>query len=110
MIEYNPDKYVLLRVTSPDETYYRVFGTWYGGYTTGDSWRMNSGIERVEIDGDKVSFIGASGSVYNVHKEAQGLSMYTRGVLLSSIDQAKGMDITVEMLSLEEYLKETNNA
>lgn len=110
MSEYNPDKYVLLRVTTPDETYYRVFGTWYGGYTTGDSWRMNSGIERVEIDGDKVSFIGASGSVYNVHKEAEGLSMYTHGVLMDLINQAKGMGITVEILSLEEYLEEIKNA
>lgn len=106
MSEYNPDKYVLLRVTTSNKTNYRVFGTWYGRYTSGDSWRINSGVEKVEVSGDIISFIGASGSRYNVHKEAVGASNYTASILDNLIKQAKDYETAIEIITLDTYLKE----
>lgn len=77
MTEYNPDSWVVLRMTYKDQIIYKVLGGWSGGYTQGDSWRLNSGIERVELDGDIYKFYGSSGSVYNCHKDSYGLRMST---------------------------------
>lgn len=73
MTEYNPDKWTLLRFTYNGETIVKVLGTWSGSYLWGDSWRLNSGITKVEEDGDYYLFYGHSGSVYKCHKDMEGV-------------------------------------
>ena len=80
MTEYNPDSWVVIKMTNKDQTFYKVLGGWSGGYLDGDSWRLNSGVERVELDNDRYMFYGSSGSVYNCHKESYGLKMITAGI------------------------------
>lgn len=70
--EYTPDNWVILKIKG-DDPHYRILAGWSGGYTTGDSWRMNSGITRVEEDKEYFHFYGSSGSCYHCHKEAYGL-------------------------------------
>ena len=53
-----------------DEPHYRLLTGTSGGYTTGDSWRINSGIVSVEKDDLFYAFKGSSGSVYLCHKDA----------------------------------------
>lgn len=78
---YNPDSWQLIRIEG-QSPHYRVFGSWSGGYLDGDSWRLNSGIVRVEEEGDYYNFIGHTGSVYQCHKNAYGIrSLHNRGVL-----------------------------
>lgn len=89
MTEYRPDKFVVLRIEYPEETLYKVFGTWSGGYTTGDSWRMNSGISKVEVKGVEILFHGYSGSVYHCHEDSYGTSAWTHGVLQHLVEGAK---------------------
>lgn len=72
--EYTPDNWVIIKIKG-DDPHYRVLGGWSGGYATGDSWRMNSGITRVEEDKEFFHFYGSSGSVYNCHKSQYGLRM-----------------------------------
>lgn len=72
--EYTPDNWVIVHVKG-DDPHYRVLAGWSGGYTTGDSWRMNSGITRVEEDKEYFYFHGTSGSVYKCHKESYCLRM-----------------------------------
>ena len=80
MSEYNPDNWVIIKVTGVEEKdFYKVLGGWSGGYLDGDSWRMNSGIEEMENHEFYYSFIGSSGSVYNCHKQAERISMATSG-------------------------------
>ena len=69
---YNPDNWVIIKIKSKDP-HYRVLAGWSGGYTIGDSWRMNSGITRVEDAGDHYNFYGSSGSCYSCHKESYTL-------------------------------------
>ena len=77
MTEYNPDSWVVIKMTNKDQTFYKVLGGWSGGYLNGTSWRLNSGIEKVELNNDRYIFHGASGSVYSCHKESYGLKMST---------------------------------
>ena len=64
MREYNPDKWVMLKFNHNGEDIYKVLASWYGGFTTGDSWKLNSGVTKVEQDGNLFLFHGSSGSVY----------------------------------------------
>ena len=69
-----PDNWVVIFLNGEDP-HYRVLAGWSGGYTTGDSWRMNSGITKVEEDDRAYNFYGSSGSTYRCGKNAYGLRM-----------------------------------
>lgn len=69
-----PDNWVIIQIKG-DNPHYRVLAGWSGGYATGDSWQLNSGITKVEDDGAYWLFHGSSGSVYRCHKDAYGLRM-----------------------------------
>lgn len=91
MSEYNPDCWKVVEIDMPDNSkMLKVFGTWRGNYVNGDSWRLNSGVSGVEREGDLIHFYGFSGSTYTVHKDAEGTSGYTGGVLASMIDNSNG--------------------
>ena len=64
---YTPDNWVVIKIKG-EGTYYRVLAGWSGGYTTGDSWRMNSGVTHVEEDEHYFYFYGTSGSFYQCRK------------------------------------------
>ena len=83
MSEYNPDKWVMLKFTHRDVPVYKILASWYGGFARGDSWKLNSGVTKIEEDGDLYLFHGYSGSVYQCHKKTYGMSAYTMGVLES---------------------------
>lgn len=88
---YTPDGWVIIKVTDSD---YKVFGSWTGNFTKGDSWRVNSGIDSVIEDGEYIRFIGYSGSEYLCHKNTEGqLTIYNKGVLSHFIEATKGVSI-----------------
>lgn len=82
MNEHNPDNWVVLKIKEGKGTfpYYKVLAGWSGGYTQGDSWRMNSGITSVEKQAYLYGFYGWSGSVYWCHQSSYGLTFDTAGV------------------------------
>ena len=73
---YRPDNWVVLKFNG-DDPHYRVLAGWSGGYTTGDSWRMNSGITEVEETEEYYCFKGSSGSTYRCDKDSYMLRMNT---------------------------------
>ena len=80
-----PDRWVIFKLPN---NYYKVFGTWAGGYLGGDGWKLNSGISKVEQDENFYYFIGFSGSCYKCHKKAYGTATsYGLGVLNKIIEQ-----------------------
>lgn len=79
-MEYLPDNWVVLKIRHEDETLYKVLAGWSGGYLEGDAWRINSGINRVEEDGNCYEFYGSSGSCYRCHKKGYRLTMAISGV------------------------------
>lgn len=88
--EYNPDGWVLVKITGTDP-HYRVFGSWRGSFLDGDSWRMNSGIVSAKLEGDHYLFKSTSGSVYSCHKKGYGeLGAYAGGVLNDYVENSSG--------------------
>lgn len=98
MSEYTPDKWMIIKLSEGESFHYRVFACWYGGYAGSDSWKLNSGIERVTEDGDYYKFEGSSGSVYVCHKESYGASGYGHSVLANLI-KTYAPDIIIEQLN-----------
>ena len=82
MSEYKPDNWVVLKIKEGkyDRGFYKVLAGWSGGYLDGDSWRMNSGITRVEEKPHHWEFYGASGSVYKCYRKGYRLTMANSGV------------------------------
>lgn len=75
-MNYKPHNWAVLKIESKSMgLVYKVLAGWSGGYLDGDSWRLNSGITDIEYDDDFVLFHGASGSVYECHKDSYRLSM-----------------------------------
>ena len=76
MKEYNADNWVVLKFSGEDP-HYRVLVGWSGGYITGNSWRLSSGITKVEEDESFFYFYGSGGSRYRCYREAYMLRMNT---------------------------------
>ena len=100
---YKPDNWVILKLTHPTETFYKVLAGWSGGYCDGDSWRMNSGITEVEEDGEYYNFIGASGSTYRGHKDSECLRMNTVHIYQKLIENHPDV---VSMIDYKDFIKE----
>jgi hypothetical protein len=75
-----PDKWMLVRVKG-ETPHWRIFATWGGGYTYGESWRLNSGVSSVENKDEWFDFHGHSGSLYRCGKRRYGVTSYGMGVL-----------------------------
>jgi hypothetical protein len=81
MSYYQPDCWVVLKLPEG----YKVLAGWAGGYLYGNSWRMNSGITRVEKkldwkDDEHFVFYGYTGSEYWCHPETYKLKMPMAGI------------------------------
>lgn len=108
MTTFTPDRWLVVKITVKEQTHYRVFASWYGGWAGADSWQMNSGITEVSKEGYVFAFKGASGSVYECHEQSHGASSYGRSVLASMIDQQKDAGIDIVVLPEETTWMELN--
>lgn len=71
---YKPNKWLLVEVNDLYNPFYKVFGSWSGGYLDGDSWRLNSGIDKIVYHEGSYEFQGESGSVYMCDKGSYGVA------------------------------------
>lgn len=109
MTAYAPDRFKIIEITDNGETYYKVFGTFFGrGIWDSESWRMNSGVESYKIDGDFIHFIGFSGSTYICHVDSYGSTHYTESILRGLFDHCKNNNTPIREVSLEEFLEKFN--
>ena len=107
MSDYTPDRWVILEMTFDGQTIRKVFGGWYGGYTSGDSWRTNSGIENIIDQGEYYDIIGYSGSTYKCIKVHEGMSFYMGGLLNNWNQQAKEEGIAeIKVIDMKDYYNE----
>lgn len=82
----NPDRWMILAVDDGESPpFKKVFATWAGGYTTGDSWRLNSGIDKVQEAEDYYLIESASGTPYRLHKQAYGLAGASNAYVLKNL-------------------------
>jgi hypothetical protein len=103
-----PDNWVVIFFNG-DDPHYRILAGWSGGYLDGDSWRMNSGITKVEDAGDYYHFYGSSGSVYACHKNAyclRGNNVYVWNALQEKHgEKVQMMDENTDWLTMDWIIK-----
>lgn len=99
-----PESWVILEIlTKQYNVVYKVFGMWSGGYLHGDSWRLNSGIDKMEeYDDSHWTFIGRSGTTYQCKKGAYRTNGYGGSVLTKIIDDYKDKGYTTTIMPTEE--------
>lgn len=107
---YTPDKWVIVKFAKPDgEVFYKVLGSWSGGYLHGDSWRLSSGLEKIEVDGNYLLMRNYSGSTYKVHKNMEGMNVIASGVYNSmKKDALEQHSVEVNTITVNEYQAEMN--
>lgn len=81
MTTYTPDRWVLLKITTPAEVLYKVLASWYGGYAGSDSWKLSSGTVSLKEDAHVLELLQYSGSSYICYKNSYGMSSYARSIL-----------------------------
>lgn len=97
MNTYTPDKWVIFKVTtSEEECFMKVFATWAGGYLSGDSWRVNSGIEKVTSDREYYYLHGSSGSIYKCRKQGYGVCGGSNYPVVNNFESLEGMKLLGE--------------
>jgi hypothetical protein len=100
--DYTPDKWVVVKITGKDTSpVHKVFACWYGGYLGSDSWKLNSGITKVTLEGNVYYFEGSSGSVYECHKDTYGTNFYGGSVLSGLIEKVEKSGGMMEILAEE---------
>lgn len=103
---YNPDRWVIVEIENPKHgKLHKVLGGWSGGYLDSDNWRMSSGLEKIEEDGDYYLMHNYSGSVYKCHKNSEGVTVLSGSILGQMEDQAKklGEGYSVKIVTVEEF-------
>ena len=98
-ISETPHKWVVVKIEKDGAEYYKVYGSWRGGYLDGDRWKMNSGISKVEEDERAFFFSGESGSKYLCLKNSYGVSTsYTQSILENIMANAHKVGAKMEIM------------
>jgi hypothetical protein len=100
MSVYTPNKWLLLKVTDPEneKNHYRIFATWSGSYLDGASWKLSSGcLDKPKLSNGCWEIKQSSGSLYRLHPFGEGLCGNWYGILeeLVEIYKEKGGSIEV---------------
>lgn len=80
-MKYIPERWVILKISNDTDLVYKVFGGWLGGYTTGDSWKLSSGILEIKEHEDHYEMPQESGSLYICYKNSVGMTSYMQQIL-----------------------------
>ncbi len=101
-VSETPHKWVVVKIENDGNEYYKVYGSWRGGYLDGDRWKMNSGISSIQEDEKAFFFSGLSGSKYLCLKGHYGIaSAYTESVLENVITNSYKVDAKMEIMDAE---------
>ena len=72
----HPDYWTLLSMGG----YYKVLSSFYGGYLSGESWRMSSAVTDIKLKGDTFLITTQSGNVYHCRKDSKGMNSMATGI------------------------------
>lgn len=104
-MNYTPDNWVILRITSKEfGTLDKVFCSWGGGYCGSDQWKMSSGIVSYDHFDSRVEFLNESGSNYICYKNSEGMSGYMKEKL--DYFRTNLPDGQFDVVSFSDYIKE----
>ena len=106
---YTPNNWVIIKINQPEQdTFYKIFAGWSGGYLTGDSWRINSGITWFEEKEEEILFHGHSGSVYQCYKDGEGFSNTTSDIY-AQLRSQELRSTQIDPISYTDFVKEFIN-
>lgn len=109
MREYRPERWILVKIESERAVHHRFLAGWYGGFASGDSWKLSSGLleDEITMDGEVFVCPQSSGSCYIVHPSSIGMSSYMHGVAQSFLKEAQDSngELKFEVLSAKESLE-----
>lgn len=93
---YTPDRWIMLRITNSEGTFYKILSSWYGGYGGSNSWKLSSGTVSAKKYDIYTEFTQHSGSTYKCYNVDYGMSTYTESVLMSWLPNVpRGVTIQV---------------
>jgi hypothetical protein len=102
MSTYTPDRWQVVLLKNKTESIKKVFAGWYGGYASGDSWKLSSGIIGTKEFEDRYEFLNHSGSLYICYKASQGMSGYMGSIMHGWVESSKeDPSVTIRLLDLE---------
>lgn len=103
---YTPDGYAVIRLQTygSDDFIMKVFGSWCGGYLSGDSWRLNSGIIDIKDEGDSYLVTGFSGNQYRLSKTTNYIRPYNKSVLDDMIAELRSYGHQAEIISIQDAI------
>ncbi|MFY8274493.1 hypothetical protein AAEU32_10255 [Pseudoalteromonas sp. SSDWG2] len=106
---HKPHGWVILKFTSKEKVYFKIFASWRGGYLDGDSWRLSSGSRippEISECGNYWIWLQESGSTYQLPFLGEGgTSVYTENVLNDILRQEKRSGINIEKMNIREINK-----
>lgn len=82
MSEYTPDAWVLIELKDPDTglPFRKVLAGWIGGYLHSDSWRLSSGVTKIEQRDWGYAIHNESGSIYHVSRHNERFTNLTGSI------------------------------
>lgn len=99
-----PQGWVILKFSTPADTFYKIFSSWRGGYLDGDSWRLSSGsinLPTLSECGNYWIWEQESGSCYHLPVNGEdGYSHFTGQVLGNILIQSGENDVFIEKVKL----------
>ena len=103
--KHSPDKWIIVKFSTKEHgDVYKVLGGWSGGYLDSDNWRLSSGLERVEEDGDYLLMHNYSGSIYKCRKGMEGTTGLSGGILHGWLEEVKdNEDVEITTITVEEF-------
>lgn len=103
---YTPSGWVFIKIQAYGEVepLIKVFGSWSGGYLNGDSWRVNSGVTKIEENENEYIVSGYSGSQYILSKTCNYIRPYNKAILDDMIAELRSYSHKAEIISVEEAM------
>lgn len=105
---HKPHGWVILKITTSEEVYYKIFGSWRGGYLNGEAWRFSSGSDKpptISECGNYWVWPQESGSCYHLPvNEEDGYTFYTGQILSNIIIDSEESDALIERVELSSIL------
>jgi len=100
-----PDRWIIIKIKSKEfGTIYKLLCVWLGGYTQGESWKINSGIKTVIDEGNYYTVIGYSKSEYCCYKESEGMNLYMINIFENIKVDSKGL-ATITETTMKQFLR-----
>lgn len=104
MATYTPDRWVVLRINTPEYgTVDKILCSWAGSYLYGSSWKLSSGILTFKDDEDFYVSKQESGSVYDLMKTREEMSGIMSDIYHNILDKAQEVGGTVEIIAAKDY-------